>query len=58
MTNHSNVSRKPTERTEKPDAKKRIDDSLKAIYDETLNEELPDRFKELISELRKQDTQK
>ena len=58
MTNHSNVSRKPIEGAEKKDAKKRIDDSLKAIYDETLNEELPDRFKELIAELRKQDTQK
>ena len=40
------------------DAQKRIDHSLKTIYDETLNEELPDRFRELIAELRKQDSQK
>ncbi|NIP90726.1 MAG: regulator [Gammaproteobacteria bacterium] len=58
MTNHSNVSRTPQEGTEKKDAQKRIDDSLKSIYDETLNEELPDRFKDLIAELRKQDAQK
>ena len=57
MTYQSNASRTPTEGTEKKDAKKRIDDSLKAIYDETLNEELPDRFKKLIAELRKKDTQ-
>lgn len=40
------------------DAQKRIDHSLKTIYDETLKEELPDRFRELIAELRKQDSQK
>ena len=58
MTNQSNVSRNPSPGAKKSDAEKRIDDSLKAIYDETLNEELPDRFKELIAELRKQDTRK
>ncbi|WP_168201290.1 NepR family anti-sigma factor [Qingshengfaniella alkalisoli] len=33
-----------------------IDDNLKRIYQETLSEELPDRFTELLAKLRDKDT--
>ena len=29
-----------------------IDENLKRVYEEALNEEIPDRFKELIAQLR------
>ncbi|MFZ1469433.1 MAG: NepR family anti-sigma factor [Paracoccaceae bacterium] len=32
--------------------KRQIDENLKRIYDETLQEEVPDRFKQLLEQLR------
>jgi hypothetical protein len=34
-----------------PAIRKQIDDNLKRVYAETLNEALPDRFKDLLSKL-------
>ena len=36
----------------KDSIKRQIDENLKRIYDETLNEEVPDRFKQLLEQLR------
>lgn len=35
-----------------------IDDNLKRVYDETLQEGVPDRFRELLAALKAQDEQK
>lgn len=35
-----------------------IDDTLKRVYDETLQEGVPDRFRELLAALKEQDAQK
>ena len=35
-----------------------IDENLKRVYDEALDEGIPDRFRDLLEELRKQDTVK
>ena len=42
----------PMETKPKASIKRQIDENLKRIYDETLNEEVPDRFKELLVQLR------
>ena len=34
---------------------KQIDENLKRVYEEVVNEELPDRFKDLLSQLKSQD---
>lgn len=43
-----------------PNAKTRqqIDENLRRVFQEKLDEELPDRFKDLLSQLRKQDEDK
>ncbi|SFR39658.1 NepR family anti-sigma factor [Litoreibacter janthinus] len=33
-----------------------IDENLKRVYEEVVNEELPDRFKELLAQLKSGDT--
>lgn len=35
-----------------------IDANLKKVYDELVNEELPDRFKDLLAKLKQQDSGK
>ncbi|MEM9583778.1 MAG: NepR family anti-sigma factor [Pseudomonadota bacterium] len=35
-----------------------VDDNLKRLYSDLVQEELPDRFKDLLSQLKDQDTQK
>ena len=35
-----------------------IDDNLKLLYSDLVQEELPDRFKDLLSQLKDQDSQK
>jgi Anti-sigma factor NepR len=40
------------ESTPKTNIKIQIDENLKRIYDETLNEEIPDRLKQLLEQLR------
>ncbi|SDX45117.1 NepR family anti-sigma factor [Litoreibacter albidus] len=35
---------------------KQIDENLKRVYEEVVNEELPDRFKDLLSQLKSQST--
>jgi Anti-sigma factor NepR len=32
-----------------------IDENLRRVYDEALNEEIPDRFKELLAQLKQRD---
>ena len=34
-----------------------IDENLKRVYQETLEEEIPDRFRDLLAQLRRQDEQ-
>ena len=38
--------------------KAQIDENLKRVYQQTLEEEVPDRFKELLEQLRKKDSTK
>ena len=40
-------------RSKKPSS--RIDENLQRVYRQTVEEEVPDRFQELIEQLRKQD---
>lgn len=40
----------------KNDREKAIDENLKKVFDQTLDEGIPDRFKDLLSQLRQQDT--
>ncbi len=35
-----------------------VDDNLKRLYSDLVQEELPDRFSELLSQLKEQDSQK
>jgi hypothetical protein len=39
----------------KAQLKQHIDQNLKRVYDDALNEELPDRFKQLLERLRQKD---
>ena len=39
----------------KPDREAVIDENLKRVFEETLDEGIPDRFKDLLSQLKKQD---
>lgn len=43
---------------EKPKSKikEQIDQSLKRVYEDILNEEVPDRFKQLLAQLREKDS--
>lgn len=34
-----------------------IDENLKRVYDDALNEDIPDKFKQLLAQLRKKDEQ-
>lgn len=36
--------------------REQIDDNLKKVYQAALNEEVPDRFKELLAQLKAKDT--
>ena len=38
--------------------KDQIDENLKRVYNEALNEEVPDRFKELLAQLKKKESGK
>lgn len=38
--------------TQTPNLQQQIDDNLKRVYDETLKEDIPDRFKKLLEQLR------
>lgn len=39
----------------RPDRERVIDENLKRVYEETLEEGIPDRFKDLLSQLKKLD---
>lgn len=39
----------------KPDREAVIDENLKRVFNETLDEGIPDRFKDLLSQLKQQD---
>ncbi|MCR8825499.1 NepR family anti-sigma factor [Pseudosulfitobacter koreensis] len=38
--------------------RKQIDDNLRRVFQEKVEEEVPDRFKELLAQLQEQDTNK
>ena len=40
----------------KNDREKAIDENLKKVFDQTLDEGIPDRFKDLLAQLRQQET--
>ncbi|MEL6595478.1 MAG: NepR family anti-sigma factor [Pseudomonadota bacterium] len=42
----------------RPRGKDTIDANLKRVYDETLQEDVPDRFKDLLAQLKAQDSGK
>ena len=42
-----------TKNNERSELKSLIDDNLKRVYQEALDEEVPDRLKDLLEELRK-----
>lgn len=42
--------------TNKPDPERVIDENLKRVFNETLDEGIPDRFKDLLSQLKEQDS--
>lgn len=41
-----------------PAVKKQIDENLKRVYNDVVQEDVPDRFKELLAKLRAQESQK
>ena len=47
-----------TKERDKPAMLRQIDDNLKRVYEEALEQELPDRFTELLSQLRAKGVQK
>lgn len=42
-------------RKDTPDVRAQIDENLKRVFQEALQEEVPDRFKELLEQLRQKD---
>jgi len=40
----------------KPNRESEIDENLKRVFEETLEEGIPDRFKDLLSQLKQQDS--
>ena len=44
--------------TKSNDREKAIDDNLKRVFEQTLDEGIPDRFKDLLNQLKEQDKQK
>lgn len=42
----------------RPDRESVIDENLKRVYEETLEEGIPDRFKDLLSQLKQLDTER
>ncbi|GHA44115.1 hypothetical protein GCM10008927_06110 [Amylibacter ulvae] len=42
----------------KKNIKKQIDENLRRVYQDKVEEELPDRFKELLEQLKKQEQSK
>ncbi len=41
-----------------PAVKKQIDENLKRVYNDVVQEDVPDRFKELLEQLRAQESKK
>lgn len=41
----------------KNERERAIDDNLKKVFDQTLEEGIPDRFKDLLSQLKQQDSE-
>ncbi|WP_380058013.1 NepR family anti-sigma factor [Falsihalocynthiibacter sp. SS001] len=41
-----------------PEMQRQIDENLKRVFQQTADEELPDRFKELLDKLKEQDANK
>lgn len=44
-----------TKKTEKPNGAESIDENLRRVYEQVLNEDVPDRFKDLLDRLKSQD---
>lgn len=47
-----------TQNDERAKLQSQIDENLKRVYQEALEQSLPDRFKELLEQLRKKDSQR
>jgi hypothetical protein len=43
---------------DKAGLQQQIDENLKRVYEEALGQEVPDRFKQLLAQLREKDTKK
>lgn len=41
-----------------PRARQQIDENLRRVFNEMVEEDLPDRFKDLLSQLKQQDSEK
>ena len=44
------------EKPSRDDVRREIDNNIKRIYQQTLEEDIPDRFKDLLSKLKEQET--
>ncbi len=53
-----NVARNMSQDTPKSNLRKDIDENLKRIYDDALKEEVPDRFKALLAQLKAKESRK
>tara|TARA_Y100000766_G_C18642234_1_gene476143 strand:+ start:389 stop:586 length:198 start_codon:yes stop_codon:yes gene_type:complete len=62
MHNYSNETTMPevmlVNSGNKDERERVIDDNLKRVFDETLEEGIPDRFKDLLQKLKEQDSEK
>lgn len=47
-----------TDKTSKPKVQAMIDENLRRVYEDALKEDVPDRFKQLIEQLRQQEVKK
>lgn len=47
-----------TDKINKPKVQAMIDENLRRVYEDALKEDVPDRFKELIEQLRKKEVKK
>ena len=47
-----------TDKSNKPKVQAMIDENLRRVYDDALKEDIPDRFKQLLDELRQKEVKK
>lgn len=56
MNEKSHGSNPPQPRPTKLDLSREIDENLKRVYQETLKEQVPDRFAQLLAQLREKES--